>query len=177
MVFQRCWMRMHTQEKSECAYSPHTSLSPDESAAVQIHLEFNSTRKHFCHIFIRKLRFSRYTAEKGKCIPAYLTRMQRLLTEQTRRGVTGGWEKGRKGGRERGERGAGEWRKGGEKGEKEEGEGRTGGREKGWRRREKGTPLYPSQQAYHKEWPYVILRGKDLCSTTSYVNMTSSVQE
>ena len=65
---------MHTQEKSECSGSPHTSLSPDESAAVQIHLEFN---------FIRKLRFSRYTAEKGKCTPAYITKMQRLLIEQT----------------------------------------------------------------------------------------------
>ena len=172
MVFQRCCMCMHTQEKSECLRSPHTSLSPDESAAVQIHLEFNSTRKHFCHIFIRKLRFSRYTAEKGKCIPAYLTRMQRLLIEQTRRGVQGGGRKGggrgEKGGREKKERGGGEGRKG---------EGRTGGREKGWRRREKGTPLYPSQQVCHKELPYVILRGKDLRSTTSYVNMTSSVQE
>ena len=93
-------------------------------------------------------------------------------------------EGGYRGVGEREERGAGEGRKGGgrmekggEKGEKEEGLGRTGGREKGWRRREKGTPLYPSQQAYHKEWPYVILRGKDLRSTTSYVNMTSSVQE
>ena len=107
--------------KIRVSRSPHTSLSPDEYAAVQIHLEFNSTRKYFCHIFIRKLRFSRYTAEKGKCTPAYLTRMQRLLIEQTRRWGTGG--SGRKGG-ERGERGR-------EKGEKEEGEGRTGGREKG----------------------------------------------
>ena len=46
------------------------------------------------------------------------------------------------------------------------------GREKGER-----DPLYPPQQAYHKEWPYVILRGKDLSSTTSYVSMTSLVQE
>ena len=84
----------------------------------------------------------------------YLTRMQRLLIEQTRRGGTGGREKGRKGGGrgEKGEREKGE--RGREKGEKEEGEGRTGGREKGGGRREKGTPLYPSQQAYHKEWPY-----------------------
>ena len=46
-------MRMHTQEKTECPRSPHTSLSSDESATVQIHLEFNFnvTRKHFCHIF------------------------------------------------------------------------------------------------------------------------------
>ena len=98
--------------KIRVSRSPHTNLSPDDSAAVQIHLEFNSTRKNFCHIFVRKLRFSRYTAEKGKCIPAYLTRMQRLLIEQTRSGGTWGG------------------------------------------RREKGTPLYPSQQAYHKEWPY-----------------------
>ena len=109
--------------------------------------------KHFCHIFIRKLRFSRYTAEKRKCIPAYLTRMQRLLIEQTRRGYRG---------RERGERGAGE-------GRKWEGEGRKGGgRRENWRAGErvrekgekgegegkKGPPLYPSHQAYHKEWPY-----------------------
>ena len=113
--------------KIRVSRSPHTSLSPDESAAVQIHLEFNSTRKHFCHIFIRKLRFSPYTAEKGKCTPAYLTRMQRLLIEQTRSGVQGGGRKGERG-RERGERGAGEGRKG-------EGEGRKGG---GRRVREKG---------------------------------------
>ena len=113
--------------KISVSRSPHTSLSPDESAAVQIHLEFNSTRKHFCHIFIRKLRFSRYTAEKGKCIPAY------LLIDQTRRGVQGGGRKGERGAGE-GRKGSGRREKGGgrrEKGEKEEGEGRTGGREKG----------------------------------------------
>ena len=132
-------MRMHTQEKSVFR-SPHTSLSPDESAAVQIHLELNSTRKHFCHIFIRKLRFSRYTAEKGKCIPAY------LLIEQTRRGYRGAGE------REKG--GAGEGRKG--SGRREKGGGRRENRTAGERVREKGErdPLYPSQQAYHKEWPY-----------------------
>ena len=157
MVFQ-------TQEKSECPRSPYMSLSLDESAAVQIHLEFNSTRKHLCHIFIRKLRISRYTAEKGKCIPAYLTKMQRLLIEQTRKGIQGGREGGRKAGWERGE------------GRKGEGEGRKGGWEKGKGEGRKGPPVSPPQQAY-KEWPYVILRGRDLHSTTSYVSMTSSVQK
>ena len=126
-------MRMHTQEKSECPRSPHTSLSPDESAAVQIHLEFNSTRKHFCHIFIRKLRFSRYTAEKGKCIPAYLTRMQRL-DRANKEGGTGGREKGRKGGG-RGEKGG---REKGERGGGRKGGGRRENRRAGERVKEKG---------------------------------------
>ena len=117
--------------------SPFTTHEP---LPVQIHLEFNSTRKHFCHVFIRKLRFSRYTAEKGKCIPAYLTRMQRLLTEQTRRVVQGG---GRKGGR-----GAGEGRKGdGRKGERREKRRREKGEQEGGRKGEgegrKGPPCTP----------------------------------
>ena len=125
--------------KIRVSRSPHTSLSPDESAAVQIHLEFNSTtRKHFCHIFIRKLRFSRYTAEKGKCIPAY------LLIEQTRRGVQGGWEKGRKGGAGKGRKGSGRREKGGgrrEKRRREKGE-QEGGR-KGEGEGRKGPPCTP----------------------------------
>ena len=84
-----------------------------------------------------------------------------------RRKGGGRGRKGEKGKREKGEKEEGERRKGGGRKEK----GRKGGREKGERVREKGEmdPLYPSQQAYHKEWSYVILRGKDLCSTTSYV--------
>ena len=131
-------------KKNQSVPVHHTRASPRMNPELcRFYLEFNSTRKHFCHIFIRKLRFSRYTAEKGKCIPAYLTRMQRLLIEQTRRGYRGR-EKGRKGERERGKRGGGrrekrrrekgerggrrENRRAGEreKGEKGEGEGRKG---------------------------------------------------
>ena len=74
-----------------------------------------------------------------------------LLIEQTRRGYRGAGEREKVG--------AGEGRKG--SGRREKGGGRKGGgrrenRRAGERVREKGErdPLYPSQQAYHKEWPY-----------------------
>ena len=132
-------MRMHTQEKSECPRSPHTSLSLDESAAVQIHLEFNSTRKHFCHIFIRKLIFSLYRREKEMhiCLP---NQNAKTFDRANKEGGTGGREKGRKGGG-RGEKGGREKGERGEKGEKEEGE-QEGGR-KGEGEGRKGPPPVP----------------------------------
>ena len=69
-------MRTHTQEKLEYPRSPNTSLSPDESAAVQIHLQFNSTRKHFLSHFYQKTAiFSLYRREKEMhtCFPNQTT--------------------------------------------------------------------------------------------------------
>ena len=102
--------------KIRVSRSPHTSLSPDESAAVQIHLEFNSTRKHFCQ---KTAIFSLYRREREvhTCLP---NQNAKTFDRANKEGGTGGREKGRMGGLERGKRGAGEGRKG-------EGEGRKGG--------------------------------------------------